>query len=207
MVNAFDTAWSVVKAVEVTPSWGGKDQFRAYRAIPSDFVDQVLEEGIVPRPVLPHYGRPAPDSKAVMEAIQQAERGEAFKYPEWPHDEAVYTFRHQRQPVSLRQWQQKGPFNNDLHPLLMAQFFSDAWHGRPMSIIGSRITPPGPVWQDPDFQPGIGYRATMSVRPIAPQHLEEVIPVFSDGEEIRYREGRDMPDRTYFELERLGVLR
>ena len=70
-----------------------------------------------------------------------------------------------------------------------------------MSIVGSRVKPPGRAWVDPDFEPQVGFRAMMSARPIEPRHLEEVIPILDDGREIRYMRGGPSPDAILHDIE------
>ena len=177
------------KAEEVAPGYGVKSPFRAYRAVPTSAVDEILSEGIVPRPMLPHYKRPSE-----TRSFEQIMAGEDAA--PWEHDSAIYTLRHNKGNRSaLRRGWDENWYEPSLDPLLMAQFFADKYHSNtPMSIIGSRIAPPGKSWVDPDFEPGVGYRSMISTRPIAPRHLEEVIPVLYDGRRIRYERGRLLPD-------------
>lgn len=193
------------KAEEVAPGYGVKSPFRAYRAVPTSAVDEILSEGIVPRPMLPHYVRPT-QTRSLKEITEAVGRGEiddpmeAFRQLHeplpWEHDNVIYTLRHKtgNQSAMRQAWDEEW-YRPSLDPLLMAQFFADKYHyDTPMSIIGSRITPPGKSWVDPDFEPGIGFRSMISTRPIAPRHLEEVIPVLYDGRRIRYGRKQHLPD-------------
>ena len=182
-MDAADIGWAVLKAVEFSPGFGVKSPFRAYRAVPTSALDEVLSEGVVPRPMLSWYKRPEG----------------------WKGDEAIFTFRQKpnSRAAIMRNWDAHGydPAND---PLLQARFFADAFNPEtPMSIVGSRVTPPGRSWIDPDYAPQFGFRAMMSAKPIAPQHLEEVIPVLDDGREIRYRGESRTPTAIEEDMEAL----
>ena len=202
-MTAFDRAWVIVKAVEIDPALRARP-FEAYRAVPSHAVDEILSEGLHPRPIGDWYN---------WEYFDQYD-----KMGITPESEVIWTFGHRPKyevgSDNLKQIQEGWtPYGAGAHPLLSARYFADAlktsplrglrdeaghplYRKYPMSIIGSKRLPglkgEDPAWADDELI--AASRPLISTEMIEPRYLEEVIPVSESGEPVRYLRGGKLPD-------------
>ena len=191
-MTLFDRAWELVKAVEIDPALRARP-FEAYRAVPSHAVDEILSEGLHPRPIGDWYN---------WEYFDQYD-----KMGITPESEVIWSFGHRPKyevgSDNLKQIQEEWtPYGAGAHPLLSARYFADALSlGRSplsdsISIIGSKRIPglrgEDPAWSDEDLL--TASRPLISTEMIEPRYLEEVIPVSESGEPVRYLRGGKLPD-------------
>ena len=184
MSDAFNQAWSLLKAVEFDPQGGrGSRPFKAYRAIPRKFLDEVLSEGLFPRDASRWRMKGIPDvserEKREMRRAADEERISRDEYyqfltdsMEYPTgDKALWTFMHKRgfgpKSSALARLRSDDPYSSRSHPALSARFFGDRFMTVPsedfnietgrnadnVAIVGSRVVPPGRRFIDLDFAP------------------------------------------------------
>jgi hypothetical protein len=133
-MTAFDQAWALLKAVEFDPY--AKDikearPFKAYRSIPTKFLDEVLSEGIQPRSVEPWTER--------MQRRGLKPETSASKAHVWsPSDKGVWSFMHKRGALPNTKGQQElresWPYAPVSHPALSARYFADNFSRRAAEI-------------------------------------------------------------------------
>ena len=193
-MNPFDQAWAIVKAVEFDPyakNISVARPFKAYRSIPTKYLDEVLSEGIQPRSLAPwDVGLAMPDVS--NKRLKQLSRRNELDYPS---DKGVWSFIHNKGTRNLRQLKEDWPYGSTTHPALTARFFGDSYgdqaarragtaeyrertkpleglgsmfdDGREQvkgnySIVGSTIMPPGRRFKDMDWE-SPGRNATQAI--------------------------------------------
>ena len=189
-MTLFDKAWELVKAVEIDPALRARP-FEAYRAVPSHAVDEILSEGLHPRPIGDWYNW---DYAHIYDKMGIT-----------PKSEVIWSFGHRPKyevgSDNLKQIQEEWtPYGAGAHPLLSARYFADALSPSSLSdsisIIGSKRIPglrgEDPAWSDEDLL--TASRPLISTEMIGPRYLEEVIPVSESGEPVRYLRGGKLPD-------------
>ena len=208
----FDRAWALLKAVEFdTQAKRGSRPFKAYRAIPRKFLDEVLSEGLFPRDASQWRVQGFPDmTRQEMRALKPGELIDATTHP---RDKALWTFMHQRgygpSSNALARMRRDNPYSSRSHPALAARYFGDRFMTVPaedfnietgrnadnVAIVGSKIAPPGKRFIDMDFEPmETAAKPTISFEPIEPRYLDEAIPIDDQGRELRYTRSSEIPD-------------
>ncbi len=205
MMTAFDQAWDIAKEVEVD-TMRGERPYAAYRAVPTSAVDEILSEGLKPRPIGRNFYRGGNNtfgqSHTDMGLTDESDVIYSFGYVP---DHATDNPRTKKIRQSLVPYWALGD------PLLNARYFADvlnpydALSDGPSSIIGMRELP-GQVFEDPAWDYNEHYLADgdknltismplLSREPIEPKHLDEVIAINQRGDPISYSQGQTrMPD-------------
>ena len=196
-MTAFDQAWEVVKAIEMDPALQFRP-FQGYRAVPTSNVEDILSEGIKPRPIGGWYNWNHADQYEQMGL-------DPFE------SEVVWSFGHrpgfEEGSQKLEDIRYGTPYFGGAHPLLTARYFADALGPLRQMITGDRVEDysiigakelPGVVGEDPSWaafqEDEWAAQPLISTEMIDPDLLEEVIPVTADGEVIRFTEGSGYPD-------------
>lgn len=211
----FDQAWSLLKAVEFDPQGRrGSRPFKAYRAIPRKFLDEVLSEGLYPRDASQWNVQGFPDMTRQEMRVLREKDSDAFRnVMNHPTDKALYAFMHQNgygpSSNALARMRSDNPYSSRTHPALAARYFGDRFMTLPkedfdietgrnadnVAIVGSKIVPPGKRYIDMDFEPmETAAKPTISFEPIEPRYLDEAIPIDNQGRELRYTRGSEIPD-------------
>jgi hypothetical protein len=154
-MNPFDQAWTVLKAVEFNPYADDIKEarpFKAYRSIPTKFLDEALSEGIQPRSVAPwNVGMAVPDMSS--KRLRQLSGGPPDDWPEslkehwvpesmeYPSDKGVWSFMHRRGALpntkGQRQLRQDWPYGSTTHPALTARYFGDNYGNHAAMLAGT----------------------------------------------------------------------
>tara|TARA_R100001230_G_C5675955_1_gene181626 strand:- start:810 stop:1757 length:948 start_codon:yes stop_codon:yes gene_type:complete len=196
-----DIAWRLLKeAIPIMPYTREQDEFKAYRAVPTSRVQQILLEGLQPLPldrtvmndragsdferINFALGIPLDEDDMALLEMENRTRQRFGQKPlpiRPPQESAIWTFgkRPKFPKTTHREMMDESLYNPLTSPLLAAQHFGDSFmSSRPTSIIASRVKPPGKIVEDTEFGRERGLaRPQASFRGIAPEHLVEVMPV------------------------------
>jgi len=212
-MTAFDQAWNLAKAVRFDTQGGkGSKPFKAYRAIPRKYLDEVLTEGLFPRDASEwNLDRVLPDmTRQEMRALPKEKMTSTMTVPS---NNALFSFMHRGgygpQSKALARLRSENPYISRTHPALTARYFGDMFMRLPsedfnidtgrnaenVAIVGSKIIPPGIRFLDMDFEPAeTASKPVITFEPIEPRYLDEAIPIDDQGRELRYTRGSEIPD-------------
>ena len=155
-MNPFDEAWAVLKGVEFDPYAEDIKEarpFKAYRSIPTKYLDEVLSEGIQPRSVAPWNASMAIPDMSDKRLRQLSRSRPPDDWPEslkehwvpegmeFPSDEGVWSFMHKRGALpnakGQRRLREDWPYGPATHPALTARYFGDAFGDQATRLAGT----------------------------------------------------------------------
>tara|TARA_R100001510_G_scaffold56916_1_gene63484 strand:+ start:2189 stop:2854 length:666 start_codon:yes stop_codon:yes gene_type:complete len=209
-MKPMDIAWRLLKeAIPIMPYTREQDEFKAYRAVPTSAVQQILLEGLQPRPlsgairneragsdferINSALGIPLDEDDMELFEMDNRRRQRFGQKPlplRPPQENAIWSFgkRPNFPKTTHQEMMEESLYNPLTSPLLAAQHFGDKWmSSEPTSIIASRVKPPGKIVEDTEFGRERGLaRPQASFRAIAPEHLVEVTPMHGFNIPITY---------------------
>ena len=191
-------------AVRLVPDSAEAHRFKAFRVIPKSALQQVLEEGIQPRPPMESDRYRVASSFPANQKLRRMplrQRREEMQYPD-----AVWSFGRRRlSPTIARDLRYDYGYDSPMvSPLMAAARFPMG--GRDKAIVASTITPPGKIVEDREFdrnQMQWITRPQFSYKPVRPEYLSEVIPVDYDDQSMLYLGGGDSADDdSYIDIDK-----